>query len=88
VIVRKLTSKNRHLDRSFAETLEYRNESVLQLEDWPVKPNQVPAVAHELMHVIKNICKCRMMSIEKESEHLAYLMQYMLAKITGYEFDV
>lgn len=41
-------------------------------------------IAHEVMHALGNICEARSMLLEKESEHMAYMMQYLLNNILGY----
>ncbi len=45
------------------------------------------AVAHEVIHVLAYICDHYGMVFEREFEHMAYLMQYMLGKILGYEWS-
>ena len=48
----------------------------------------IPTVAHEVMHVIQYICRNRTIKMEKESEHMGYLMQYILANILGYTIGI
>jgi len=44
--------------------------------------------AHEVIHVIQNICIDRHINFTKETEHMGYLMQYILAKVIGVDiFD-
>lgn len=51
----------------------------------PKKPTP-SLVAHELMHVIRYICKDRHMDFLLEEEHLAYTMQYLMGRVLGYEY--
>lgn len=50
------------------------------------EPNTFPTLAHEIVHVLQNICIARMMDFEKENEHMAYIMQYILNEILGYSY--
>ena len=43
-------------------------------------------VAHELIHVLQYICMDRHMTFENEFEHMAYLMQYLMGCMFGYEW--
>ena len=45
-------------------------------------------IAHELVHVLQKICLARNMQFTLEQEHMAYLMHYMMGRITGYRYDV
>ena len=45
----------------------------------------IPHIAHEVMHVIQIICENFGMSIENEQEHTAYLMFYILEEIIKYD---
>lgn len=44
-------------------------------------------IAHEVIHVLQNICEARKMNFLIEKEHMAYLMQFILNKITGYSYS-
>jgi len=43
-------------------------------------------VSHELVHALQYICEDRNMEFLTESEHTAYLMQYMMNRCFGYTF--
>lgn len=43
----------------------------------------VRVIAHEIVHVLREMCIDRNMDFIKESEHMAYIMQYILGKILG-----
>lgn len=52
-----------------------------------VRPGATPFIlAHEIMHVLRHICDDYQMNFIKESEHMAYLMQYLLGTAFGYEW--
>lgn len=40
-----------------------------------------PMIAHEVVHVLQILCEHRMMTAEKESEHLAYITSYLLEEL-------
>jgi hypothetical protein len=61
------------------------NESIIHLPS-PLKVKHFPVLAHEIVHILKNICIARHMNFTEESEHMAYLMQYIFGKITGYNY--
>lgn len=42
--------------------------------------------AHELVHVMQHICQVRNMIIERESEHMACVMQYLLMQVYGFTY--
>lgn len=48
---------------------------------------KAPVVAHEISHVLRHICQTFHMASENEDEHMAYLTQYLMATICGYEWD-
>lgn len=43
-------------------------------------------VAHELVHALQYICADRHIDFTAEMEHMAYLMQYLMARILGYSW--
>lgn len=45
-------------------------------------------LAHELIHVLQNICIDRNIDFTTETEHMGYLMHYLFAKATGTDYDV
>jgi len=40
-------------------------------------------IVHEITHILKFMCIDRHMSFVDESEHMAYLAQYLMLRITG-----
>lgn len=52
----------------------------------PIKPVEVPTLAHEIVHVLQHIAKERDIDFKDEEEHFAYLMQYILNEALNYEF--
>ena len=56
----------------------------------PIPKNRqvIPTLAHEVMHVLQYICQNRAIKMEEESEHMGYLMQYILANILGFTIGV
>lgn len=40
--------------------------------------NATPQFAHEITHVLEYLCENRNMSIDNESEHLAFIMSYLM----------
>lgn len=52
------------------------------------EPHLFPLIAHEITHVIQNICRSRMMDITQEVEHTAYLTTYLLNELLGYELNL
>lgn len=48
----------------------------------PKKPHEYGMLAHEVMHVIENICIDRGMVLEEEKESMAYCVQYIMNTIT------
>lgn len=43
-------------------------------------------IAHELIHVLQHICESNNMDFCYEIEHMAYIMQYLMIRIQGYEY--
>lgn len=56
--------------------------------DLPLERKNYASLAHELVHVLQNICIDRHMVFENETEHMAYIMQFLWNKIMGFEYDV
>lgn len=44
------------------------------------------SVAHELIHALQYICEDRHMDFNREFEHMAYLMQYLMGNAYGYKW--
>jgi hypothetical protein len=52
----------------------------------PVKPTEVPTLVHEIIHCLQHLSRERDIDFKSEEEHFAYLTQYILNQILGYEF--
>lgn len=50
------------------------------------RPNILPFLSHELVHVLQFICEARAMKFTEEKEHMAYMMSHMLNQLLGYEY--
>lgn len=44
-------------------------------------------VSHELIHVLQFICLNRSISFDSETEHMAYLMHWMMGQIMGWKYQ-
>lgn len=55
--------------------------------DYPVKKNYLGTLIHEIIHLLRYICIERNMDFAQESEHMAYLAQYIFNEIMGYEYS-
>lgn len=53
----------------------------------PIKQKDVTTLCHELIHVLQNISHTFDINFSNEEEHFAYMFQYMLNKILGYEYE-
>lgn len=60
-----------------------RHNSVLYLPKHP-SPG---LVAHEITHVLQHICSVRHIEFVRETEHMGYLVQYLVGRILGYEWS-
>lgn len=45
--------------------------------------NQATTVAHEVVHAVQFIAEARHINMVLEQEHIAYMVQYIMAKIMG-----
>lgn len=48
---------------------------------------QSSIVAHEIMHALQFMCQRRGIVMEKEIEHMGYLMQYIFNEIYGRQYS-
>ena len=64
-----------------------KNTATIFLRDKP-RHDKFSTVAHEAMHALQFLCRNRNISMERELEHMGYLMQYILNEIYGYEYIV
>jgi hypothetical protein len=49
--------------------------------------DQTPSgLSHELIHALQYICIDRCMDFDREFEHMAYLMQYLMGKVFGFDW--
>lgn len=62
-----------------------RHESIIWTQ-MPVKEHDIPTIAHELIHVLQNICKWHHIDFIEEKEHCAYLFNFMFNEMIGYTF--
>lgn len=60
------------------------SESVIYLP-LPLKHGDWATLGHEIVHVLQNICQSKGIQFENETEHTAYLFQYIFNTFTGYE---
>lgn len=52
-----------------------------------VSKKNIPGdLAHELVHVLQFICIDRNIDFTSETEHMGYLMHYLMGQIMGYEW--
>lgn len=56
--------------------------------DTPVKSVDVGLLAHEVTHILQHICKVRHIDFSEETEHMGYIMNYIINTILGIEYDV
>lgn len=54
------------------------------------KPTALEAgtVAHEITHVLQYLCRRRNITMENETEHMGYLMQYIFNGIYDCEYNI
>jgi hypothetical protein len=50
------------------------------------KRAKVTTLAHELVHALRYICEDRQMDFTNESEHMAYIMQYVMGQALDYAY--
>lgn len=53
----------------------------------PIKRVDTPLLAHELIHVLQWIAVARGIDFTQEQEHFAYLMQWVMNEVLGYEYE-
>lgn len=54
----------------------------------PVKTLEIPTLAHELTHVLQFICESRHITFSEEKEHMGYLMNFLMNRVIGIEYNV
>lgn len=54
----------------------------------PIKESDIPTLCHELTHAMQNICESKGIDFIRERESIAYMYQYALNELLGYEYDV
>jgi CRISPR/Cas system-associated endoribonuclease Cas2 len=73
-----------------AYTIDFdKNTSIVFIENIKKnskEKNALPTIAHEIVHVLQNICESRMMDFTSEKEHTAYIMSYLLNVVTEHEY--
>lgn len=50
------------------------------------QPFIFPTIAHEIVHVLQNICEARIIEFTSDKEHMAYIAHYLLNTLLGYEY--
>ena len=83
VYVRPLVPDPKEPETEAYVDLESRHHCVMYLK----RKCLPPTVAHEITHVLQHLCETRSMRFTEESEHMGYLMQYLMQQILGYEFE-
>lgn len=74
------------LDKGFIACIaKGKNRSRLYIKH-PIRNSDIPTLCHELIHILQHICKERDILFTNEEEHCAYMFQYMLNEILGYEY--
>ena len=53
----------------------------------PIKRRDLSTLAHELVHVLQNICGDRNISFTREEENTAYILHFLMNEFTGYKYD-
>lgn len=67
--------------------VQYRDRDSCELFiNQPIKPHQVPTLAHELIHVLQLIAEERNIHFTSDREHFGYLMQWLMNEILGYHY--
>ena len=52
------------------------------------KMKDFPSVAHEVVHCLQWIANDRNINFTKEEEHFAYMMQFILNRIFGFDYEL
>lgn len=77
--------------RKYGEYMELFHEkvssrlSIIHLHEKHLRPVNFPLLAHEVVHVLQHIAQIYDIDFKTEEEHFAYLMQFILNQILGYE---
>lgn len=50
------------------------------------RPNDIPTLAHEVLHALQYMSESRGIDMTIEMEHMGYLMQYILNEILGLKY--
>lgn len=61
-----------------------RNVSCGVVELYFAKMASPPTVTHECVHAVQMICNSKMIDMVSEMEHVAYMVDYLVAKVLGY----
>lgn len=61
----------------------YTGEIYLQ---FPIKPEHVGTVGHEIVHILQYIAEARSIRMDEEKEHFGYLFQYIYNELMGYDY--
>ena len=69
----------------FVAVTEYLNHKSIIYINLPIKTKDIPTLCHELVHVLQNICRDKRITFINEEEHTAYIFQFLLDTIMGYD---
>lgn len=69
---------------AYASTFIYRDKCKLVLP----KGCPASAVAHELIHVLQELCKQRNIDFKEEGEHMGYIMQWLMEEILDGKYRI
>lgn len=88
VLVRDINKYPQHLGGTvLAVTEKLDNNTSAVFFDYTSKIGD-GTIAHELTHVLQNICDARSIDFITETEHVAYIMHFLFNEVTGKEYDV
>lgn len=85
VIHKPFTSAPKSIPNARAYVVHNNSNSCTIYSD---KKATAPDLAHELVHVLQFICLDRNIDFRIEQEHMAYIMGYVMGKITGHSYVV
>lgn len=85
VLIRKRSEFTGSISSLFLCERTDKNTSTLFIE-YPLPKYSESTLAHEITHILQNICQDRHMDFIRENEHMGYLMQYIMNQILGYKY--
>lgn len=54
----------------------------------PINEKNIPTLAHEIVHVLQNICFDYSIDFVTEQEHTAYMYQFIFNSLIGYKYEI